>query len=128
MYGYYDALSVIAQNPLYVQSSVIKFLDMPQLSQNYPNPFNPSTTIEFDLPKTTNVTPKIFNIVREEVATLVSDRLATGNYSYDWDAGNMATGVYLYRQSVGSLTTKSGHYVAGEAGGYLRTRKMVLWR
>jgi hypothetical protein len=128
MYGYYDALSVIAQNPLYVQSSVIKFLDMPQLSQNYPNPFNPSTTIEFDLPKTTNVTPKIFNILGEEVATLVSDRLATGNYSYDWDAGNMATGVYLYRQSVGSLTTKSGHYVAGEAGDFVETRKMVLWR
>ncbi|MBN2365364.1 MAG: T9SS type A sorting domain-containing protein [Calditrichaeota bacterium] len=83
------------------------------LKQNYPNPFNPNTTIEFDLPKTSKVSLKIFNIVGEEVATLVSDRLAAGSYSYNWDAANLASGVYLYRL---------------QAGKYVQMRKMVLMR
>jgi hypothetical protein len=83
------------------------------LIQNYPNPFNPITTIEFDLPKTSNVILKIFNILGEEVATLVSDRLTAGSYTYQWDAGNLASGVYLYRF---------------ETEGYVETRKMILMR
>ncbi len=90
-----------------------------RLAQNYPNPFNPTTTIEFDLPKTSDVTLKIFNILGEEVATLVYKRLSAGSYSYEWSRpAGMASGVYLYRLSVGSLT--------GEAGEYVETRKMVL--
>ncbi|MBN2367349.1 MAG: T9SS type A sorting domain-containing protein [Calditrichaeota bacterium] len=81
--------------------------------QNYPNPFNPSTTIKFDLPKTSKVSLKIFNIIGEEVATLVSDRLSAGSYSYDWDASNLASGVYLYRL---------------QAGDYVETKKMILMR
>lgn len=84
-----------------------------RLQQNYPNPFNPTTTIDFDIPMTSEVTLKIFNILVEEVATLVSDRLTAGTYSYEWDAGNLASGVYLYRL---------------EAGDYVKTRKMVLMR
>ena len=83
------------------------------LSQNYPNPFNPSTTIEFDLPKTSEVNLKIFNILGEEVTTLVSDRLSAGSYSYEWDASKLASGVYLYRL---------------QAGNYVETRKMVLMK
>ena len=84
------------------------------LYQNYPNPFNPNTTIEFDLPKTAEVTLKIFNILGEEVATLVSDRLSAGSYSYEWTrTGGIASGVYLYRL---------------QAGDYVETRKMVLLR
>lgn len=86
------------------------------LFQNYPNPFNPSTTIDFDLPKTSQVSLKIFNILGEEVATLVSDRLTAGNYSYNWDASRsagMASGIYLYRL---------------QAGDFVETRKMVLMR
>ncbi|MFX0052269.1 MAG: T9SS type A sorting domain-containing protein [Candidatus Hermodarchaeota archaeon] len=100
------------------------------LSQNYPNQFNPSTTIEFDLPKACKVTLKIFSILGEEVAKLVSDRLSAGNNSYDWSQppAGMASGVYLYRLSVGSLTTKSGHYVAGEAGDFIATKKMILMK
>jgi hypothetical protein len=84
-----------------------------QLFANYPNPFNPSTTIEFDLPKTSEVTLKIFNTLGEEVATLVSDRLSAGSYSYEWDASQLASGVYLYRL---------------EAGRYVETKKMILMR
>ena len=83
------------------------------LNQNYPNPFNPSTTIEFDLPMSSEVTLKIFNILGEEVVTLVSDRLSAGTYSSNWDASNLASGVYLYRL---------------QAGDYVETRKMVLMR
>lgn len=83
------------------------------LSQNYPNPFNPITTIEFDLPKTSDVSLKIFNILGEEVTTLVSDRLTAGSYSYEWEASNMSSGVYLYRL---------------EAEGYIETKKMILMR
>jgi hypothetical protein len=67
------------------------------LFQNYPNPFNPSTTIEFDLPKTSEVTLKVFNILGEEVATLISERLSASSYSYEWDASGLASGVYLYK-------------------------------
>ena len=81
------------------------------LYQNYPNPFNPNTTIQFDLPKTSEVTLKIFNILGEEVATLVSNRLSAGSYSYEWDASNLASGVYLYRL---------------QAGDFVKTQKMVL--
>ncbi|MBN2365374.1 MAG: T9SS type A sorting domain-containing protein [Calditrichaeota bacterium] len=88
-------------------------VDQYNLFQNYPNPFNPSTTIKFDLPKTTQVIMKVFNILGEEVTTLVSDRLSAGSYSYDWDASNLASGVYLYRL---------------QAGDYVETRKMILMR
>jgi hypothetical protein len=93
-------------------------LDKFTLHQNYPNPFNPITAIEFELPKTSEVTLKIFNILGQEVATLVSGKLSTGTYTYDWNASHLASGAYLYRLSVGSLT--------GEAGEYVKTRKMIL--
>ncbi len=85
-----------------------------RLYQNYPNPFNPITTIKFNLPKTSEIMLKIFNILGEEVATLVSDRLTAGSYSYEWSRpAGMASGVYLYKL---------------EAGDYVETRKMVLMK
>ena len=83
------------------------------LRQNYPNPFNPTTTIEFDLPKTSEVSLKVFNILGEEVATLLSASLHSGSYTYEWDASGLASGVYLYRL---------------EAEGYVQTRKMILMK
>ena len=98
-----------------------------KLYQNYPNPFNPSTTIEFNLPATNQVTLTIFNILGEEVVTLVSERLSAGTYSYQWfRVARMESGVYLYRLSVGSLSTKSGHFVAGKVGNFVETKKMIL--
>jgi hypothetical protein len=101
-----------------------------KLYQNYPNPFNPTTTIEFNLPYTSEVTLKIFNILGEEVATLVSDRLNAGNYSYEWARpAGMASGVYLYRLEVVEPLqgTPEGKVTAGQAGqGFVETRKMVL--
>jgi hypothetical protein len=83
------------------------------LSNNFPNPFNPSTAIKFDLPKTSEVSLKIFNILGEEVATLVSEKLSTGSYSYEWDAVNLPSGLYLYRLEVEE---------------FVETKKMILMK
>jgi flagellar hook assembly protein FlgD len=67
------------------------------LEQNYPNPFNPSTTIEFSLPEdVSNVTLSIYNALGEKVAELVSGSMVAGKYQYQWDAQNVATGMYIY--------------------------------
>ena len=67
------------------------------LSQNYPNPFNPSTTIEFSLPDDVNsVKLTIYNALGERMAELVNGNLTAGSYSYQWNAGNVATGMYIY--------------------------------
>jgi len=81
------------------------------LHQNYPNPFNPSTTIEFSLPKSEFVTLKVYNILGEEIATVVHDKLQAGNHTYQFDGSNLASGVYLYRI---------------EAGEYNKVMKMIL--
>lgn len=66
------------------------------LYQNYPNPFNLQTTIQFELPEKCEVTLKIFDILGEEICTLVSDQLPAGSYQYDWKADKLASGVYFY--------------------------------
>ncbi len=83
------------------------------LEQNYPNPFNASTNIEFRIPKNEFVTLKIFNILGEEVATLLSASLLSASHTVNWDASDMASGVYFYRL---------------EAGDFVQTRKMLLVR
>ena len=67
------------------------------LYQNYPNPFNPGTTIAFALPENaSSVKLSIYNILGEKVAELVNNVLAAGNYKYQWNAENFASGVYIY--------------------------------
>ncbi len=67
------------------------------LEQNYPNPFNPSTVIEFSLPEdVSNVKLSIYNALGEKVAEIVNSSLAAGRYSYQWNAKNVATGMYIY--------------------------------
>ncbi|GEM_PF-1280016 len=68
------------------------------LYQNYPNPFNPLTTIEFDLPQQAMVSLKVYDILGQEIASLVDhDLMEEGNYSVDFDAERFASGVYFYR-------------------------------
>jgi len=67
------------------------------LYQNYPNPFNPSTVIEFSLPEdVTNAKLSIYNALGEKVAELVNTALPAGIYQYQWNASNVATGMYIY--------------------------------
>ncbi len=82
------------------------------LSQNYPNPFNPATTIQFALPKSIQVTLKVFDALGKEVATLVTQELGPGYYSVRWRAG-VPSGAYIYRL---------------QAGEYVETKKMIILR
>ena len=81
------------------------------LEQNYPNPFNNSTTIKYSIPKEGLVTIKVYNIIAEEVATLVDEVRKPGNYELQFNAGSLPSGVYIYR------------LISGE---FVSTRKMVL--
>ena len=81
------------------------------LKQNYPNPFNPYTTIEYDLAKKGNVTIKIYNILGQEVETLINKIQQPGSYRIKWKPKNLSSGIYLY-----SL----------KAGNYTETKKLLL--
>jgi len=74
------------------------------LYQNYPNPFNPSTTIRFSLSQSDYATLKVFTLLGEEVATLVSQKLSPGTYGIEWNAAGMASGVYFYRLNTNEHT------------------------
>ena len=71
------------------------------LEQNYPNPFNPSTAIKFGIPEASNVRLKIFNTLGEEVAELVNEYLDAGTYTYNFDASQMTSGIYVYTLQTG---------------------------
>jgi hypothetical protein len=66
------------------------------LSQNYPNPFNPSTTINFSLPQSGNVTLKIFNPLGEEVITLPDGYIEAGVYTFNFNGEGLPSGIYIY--------------------------------
>lgn len=82
-----------------------------ELKQNYPNPFNPSTTIKFSIPQESNVVLKVYNMLGEEVVTLVNDMLPAGFYRFNFDASGLASGTYIYR-----ITAEN----------YVSTKKMLL--
>ncbi len=82
-----------------------------RLLQNYPNPFNPSTTITFSLKETGKVSLKIYNILGQEITTLINKVLPSGVHSVIFDADNLQSGTYIYR-----IVTKN----------YIESKKMVL--
>ncbi|MFA6457228.1 MAG: T9SS type A sorting domain-containing protein, partial [Bacteroidota bacterium] len=75
------------------------------LDQNYPNPFNPTTNISFAVPVRSNVKLTVFNVVGQEVATLVNETMETGNHVVPFNASTLASGVYFYKLSAGSFTS-----------------------
>jgi hypothetical protein len=109
-YRYSYTVPVVDPNSMLLSEpgSLLNF----QLSQNYPNPFNPITNIKFSIPKTDHVKLQIYNLLGEVVATLVAQKLSSGNYKYSWNATGFASGIYYYR-----LVTESG---------YEMNRKLVL--
>ncbi len=81
------------------------------LSQNYPNPFNPSTTIDFELPSDGKVSLIIYDISGKEIERLVNEFKSAGYYSFNFNASNLASGMYFYMIS---------------ANEFRLTKKMVL--
>ncbi|HUL43767.1 MAG TPA: T9SS type A sorting domain-containing protein [Bacteroidota bacterium] len=82
-----------------------------ELKQNYPNPFNPLTTIEFSLPKSGHVALRVYNVLGEQVAELMSGWLVRGSHAAVWDASGNASGIYFYRV---------------QSGAYSETKKLIL--
>jgi hypothetical protein len=76
-----------------------------ELFQNYPNPFNPTTTVGYQLPGDSRVSLKVFNILGQEVTTLVDAQQLAGYHEERWEAGGFASGMYVYQLS---LTDESG--------------------
>jgi hypothetical protein len=74
------------------------------LAQNYPNPFNPSTTIKFSLPKNSFVNIKVYDITGKETAQLVDDYKTAGEYEVNYDAANLASGIYFYTLKTDGFT------------------------
>ncbi|MEE9431281.1 MAG: M1 family aminopeptidase [Melioribacteraceae bacterium] len=107
-----NALSVDSENNLPIEFS---------LSQNYPNPFNPTTVIQYKLPRNEkretknemHVQLKIYDVLGNEVSTLVHNKQQPGNYEVKFDASNLSSGVYYYQL---------------KAGQFSETRKMILLR
>ena len=81
------------------------------LDQNYPNPFNPTTKISYSIASNAHVTLKVFNVLGQEVATLVNKEQQPGKYVVDFNAAKLASGVYMYRI---------------EADNTFMTKKMIL--
>lgn len=81
------------------------------LAQNFPNPFNPITTIEFGIPRSSNVTLNIYTLLGQKVATAFSGHLTRGTYRTRWDGSNHPSGVYIYQL---------------QADGYTASKKLVL--
>ncbi len=75
-----------------------------QLNQNYPNPFNPKTTISFTLPANSRVRLEVFDIQGKSVAVLVNKSLSEGSHQVNFNAGNLASGVYIYKLNAGKLS------------------------
>lgn len=81
------------------------------LEQNYPNPFNPSTIISFQLPISSQVTIKVYDVIGNEVAALVNEEKPVGSYEVKFDAAGLSSGIYFYTIN---------------AGGFVETKKMLL--
>ena len=82
-----------------------------ELGQNYPNPFNPTTHIRFNIPETASAKLTVFNVMGEEVATLVNGVMQAGGHTVSWNAASMPTGVYFYQL---------------ESGNFSQTKKLLL--
>jgi photosystem II stability/assembly factor-like uncharacterized protein len=100
------------------------------LYQNYPNPFNPSTSIQYAITRLPDgkagkqfVSLKVYDVLGNEVATLVDEYKSAGTYDVEFNASSLASGVYFYQLLVSALQSKDG-----KAGDFIHTKKMVLIR
>ncbi|QQS36877.1 MAG: T9SS type A sorting domain-containing protein [Ignavibacteriales bacterium] len=76
-----------------------------KLDQNYPNPFNPSTSITYSIAERSNVSIKVYDVLGKEVATLINTTQDAGEHSINFDASNLASGLYIYTLKSGNFTS-----------------------
>jgi len=114
---YYYRLKQIDYDGTFEYSDIVKIeITAPNkfsLEQNYPNPFNPITTIKYQIPELSFVTLKVYDVLGNEIATLVNKEKNAGTYEIEFDPAGFQSGVYFYQLQVGSL---------------VETKKMVLMK
>jgi hypothetical protein len=111
--GQYENSKNFTLSPYYIGINKIES-NIPtayNLYQNFPNPFNPATKIKFDIPKTSNVVLKIYDLTGREIARPVNTKLQPGSYEALWDAAAFASGLYFLRL---------------ETDTYIGTKKMIF--
>jgi len=116
-HGEMEDYDIIITNPTGLSNISSNVPDRFQLFQNYPNPFNPSTDIKFDVAKSSQVKITVYDVIGQEVTTLVNENLQAGTYKVDWNASSHPSGIYYYKIVAGDPSS-------GLA--YVETRKMVL--
>jgi hypothetical protein len=127
-YYYSDKLSDIVSSELFYRLKQIDFDGSSEysdiveveitpsafsLSQNYPNPFNPVTKIKYSIPQSSNVVVKVFDVLGNEVATLVNEQKQAGTYELEFSSSGLSSGLYFYTMSAGS---------------FIETKKMVFMK
>jgi len=113
----------LAGNPLSVEEETANLKEF-NLAQNYPNPFNPSTKIKYKIPSVGTsfmkfVQLKVYDVLGNEVATLVNEEKAPGTYEVEFNAEGLASGVYFYKLRIGDSES-------GSAQSFVQARKMIL--
>ena len=87
------------KDTVYSNTGLVYDTDLPkgiELHQNYPNPFNPTTTIEFDLLKSSDVKIEVYDIAGQKVRTLLNDNMSLGSHQIEFNAQNLSSGIYFY--------------------------------
>jgi hypothetical protein len=107
----YKVNNIAANQNLLIDESITSVEDtktLPtdfQLLQNYPNPFNPNTIINYQLPSSNHVILKVYNLIGQEVATIVNEFKKAGSYNVHWNANGLSSGIYFYKMTAGSYTS-----------------------
>ncbi|HMA62073.1 MAG TPA: T9SS type A sorting domain-containing protein, partial [bacterium] len=83
------------------RSDQVQLPESIKLYKNYPNPFNPITNISYEIPRSLNIKLEVFNVIGQNVATLVSGQREAGKYTVEWNAGNLPSGIYMIRLKAG---------------------------
>ncbi|MBK7228525.1 MAG: T9SS type A sorting domain-containing protein [Ignavibacteriales bacterium] len=104
------AVLTVKENPTYIENENIELNNF-ELSQNYPNPFNPSTKISWQSPVNGHQTLKVYDILGNEIITLVDEYKSAGKYEVNFNASSLSSGVYLYKL---------------QAGSFVATKKMII--
>jgi hypothetical protein len=109
--GIFSRLSIEGTSIVSVPNIIASVPKTFSISQNYPNPFNPSTKINYEIPEKSTVNLKVYDILGNEILTLVNEEKQLGRYEVEFNAINLPSGIYFYRI---------------KAGNFVQTKKMLL--